>query len=63
MIVIEDEPTATAGDESETILPDPTTIPQRSPQRSPHRKYMVYFLLLDTHGCSFFADILIVGFV
>ena len=57
MIVIEDEPTATAGDVSETTLPNPATIPQSSPQRSPQRKYMVYFLLLGAHGCSFFADI------
>ena len=57
MIVIEDEPTATAGDMSETTLPDPATIPQSSPQRSPQRKYMVYFLLSGAHGRSFFADI------
>ena len=57
MIVIEDEPTATAGGVSETTLPDPATIPQSSPQRSPQRKYMVYFLLSGAHGCSFFADI------
>ena len=57
MIVIEDEPTATAGGVSETTLPDPATIPQSSPQRNPQRKYMVYFLLLDARGCSFFADI------
>ena len=53
VIVIEDEPTATAGGVSETTLRDPATIPQSSPQR----KYMVYFLLLGAHGCSFFADI------
>ena len=57
MIVIEDEPTAIAGGVSETTLPDLATIPQSSPQRSPQRKYMVYFLLLGAHGCSFFADI------
>ena len=49
VIVIEDEPTAIAGDESETILPDPATIPQSSPQR----KFIVYFLLSGAHGCSF----------
>ena len=53
MIVIEDEPTVTAGGVSEATLPDPATIPQSSPQR----KYMVYFLLLGAHGCFFFADI------
>ena len=57
MIVIEDEPAATVEGVSETILPDPATFPQRSPQRSPQRKYMVYFLMLGAHGCSFFADI------
>ena len=57
MIVIEDEPTVIAGGVSETTWPDLTTIPQRIPQRSPQRKYMVYFLLLGVHGCSFFADI------
>ena len=53
VIVIEDDPIATAGDMFETTLPDPASIPQSSPQR----KYMVYFLLLGAHGCSFFADI------
>ena len=57
VIVIEDDPTAMAEDMSETTFSDPATIPQSSPQRSPPRKYMVYFLLLGTHGCSFFADI------
>ena len=57
MIVIEDEPTATAEGVPETILPDPATLPQSSPQHNPQRKYMVYFLLLGAHGCSFFADI------
>ena len=57
MIVIEDDPTATAEDMSETTLSDPATIPQSSPQRSPQRKYMVYFLLSGAHGRSFFADI------
>ena len=41
VIVIKDEPTVTTGGVSETTLPDPATIPQRSPQR----KYMVYFPL------------------
>ena len=49
VIVIEDEPTTTAGGVSETTLPDPATIPQSSPQRSPQRKYMVYFLLSGAH--------------
>ena len=57
MIVIEDDPIATAVVMSETTLPEPATIPQSSPQRSPQRKYMVYFLLSGVHGCSFFADI------
>ena len=57
MIVIEDEPIATAGGVSETTLPDPATIPQSIPQRGPQRKYIVYFLLSGAHGCSFFADI------
>ena len=55
MIVIEDEPTATAGGVSETTLPDPATTPQSGPQRSPQRKYLVSFLLLAVHECSFFA--------
>ena len=53
VIVIEDEPTATAGGASETTLPDPATVLQSSPQR----KYMVHFPLLGAHGYSFFADI------
>ena len=57
VILIEDDPAATAGGVSETTLPDPATIPQSSPQCSPQHKYMVYFLLLGTHGCSSFADI------
>ena len=61
VIVIKDEPTATAGGVSKTTLPDPATFPQSSPQSSPQRspqcKYMVYFLLSGAHGCSFFADI------
>ena len=57
MIVIEDDPIVTAEGVPETTLPDPATIPQSSSQRSPQRKYMVYFLLLGAHGCSFFADI------
>ena len=57
VIIIEDEPTATAEGVFETILPDPATFPQSSPQRSPQRKYMVYFLLSGAHGRSFFADI------
>ena len=57
MIVIEDDPTVSAGGVSETTLTDLATTPQSSPQRSPQRKYMVYFLLFDAHGCFFFADI------
>ena len=53
VIVIEDEPTATAGGAPETTLPDPATVLQSSPQR----KYMVRFPLLGAHGYSFFADI------
>ena len=56
VIVIEDDPTTTAEDMSETTLSDPATIPQSSPQRSPPRKYMVYFMLSGAHGCSSFAD-------
>ena len=63
VIVIEDDPTMSAGGVSETTLTDPATTPQSSPQRSPQRKYMVYFSLTGAHGCSFFADILTVGFV
>ena len=43
VIVIEDEPTTTAGGASETTLPDPATVLQSSPQR----KYMVHFPLLS----------------
>ena len=50
VIVIEDEPTATAGGMSETTLPDPARIPHSNPQHSPQRKYMVYFLLSGAHG-------------
>ena len=57
MIVIEDDPTVSAGGVSETTLTDLATFPQSSPQR----KYMVYFLLSGAHGSSFFADILSVG--
>ena len=57
VIVIEDDPTATAEDMSETTLSDPAIFPQSSPQRSPPRKYMVYFMLSGAHGCSSFADI------
>ena len=46
VIVIEDEPTATAGGAPETTLPDPATLLQSSPQR----KYMVYFPLRGAHG-------------
>ena len=42
VIVIEDEPTATAGGAPETTLPDPATFLQSSPQR----KYMVCFPLV-----------------
>ena len=45
MVIIEDEPTATAGGAPEATLPDPATTPQSSPQRSPQRKYTVYLLL------------------
>ena len=57
VIVIEDEPTATAEGVPETTLPDPATFPQSSPQRSPQRKYIAYFLLPGVHWCTFFADI------
>ena len=57
MIVIEDDPTVSAGVVSEPTLTDLATTPQSSPQRSPHRKYMVYFLLLGAHVCSSFAVI------
>ena len=49
VIVIEDEPTATAGGASETTLPDPATVLQSSPQR----KFVVYFLLSGAHECFF----------
>ena len=49
VIIIEDDPTTTVEDMSETNLSDPATIPQSSPQRSPQRKYMVYFLLSGAH--------------
>ena len=45
VIVIEDDPTVSAGGVSETTLTDPATTPQSSPQRSPQRKFIVYFLL------------------
>ena len=57
VIVIEDDPTTTVEDMSETTLSDPATISQSSPQRSPPCKYMVYFMLSGAHGCSSFADI------
>ena len=53
VIIVEDEPTATAEDAPETTLLDPATILQSSPQR----KYMVRFPLLGVHGYSFFTDI------
>ena len=46
VIIIEDEPTATAGGAPETTLPDPATFLQGSPQR----KCMVYFLLRGVLG-------------
>ena len=57
MIVIEDDPTVSAGGGSETTLTDPATTPQSSPQR----KFIVSFLLSGAHECFFsFADILLV---
>ena len=53
VIVIEDDPTVSAGGVSETTLMDPAATPQSSPQRSPQRKFVVYFLLSGAHGCSF----------
>ena len=44
VIVIEDDPTVSAGGMSETTLMDLATTPQSSPQRSPQRKYMVLLL-------------------
>ena len=41
MIVIEDDPTVSAGGVSETTLTDPAATPQSSPQRSPHHKFVV----------------------
>ena len=41
VIVIEDDPTVSAGGVSETTLTDPATTPQSSPQRSPQRKFVV----------------------
>ena len=53
VIVIEDDPTVSAGGVSETTLTDPAATPQSSPQRSPQRKFVVYFLLSGAHGFSF----------
>ena len=41
VIVIEDDPTVSAGGGSETTLTDPAMTPQSSPQRSPQRKFIV----------------------
>ena len=53
VIVIEDDPTVSAGGGSETTLTDPATTPQSSPQRSPQRKFIVSFPLSGTHECFF----------
>ena len=53
VIVIEDDPTVSAGGGSETTLTDPATTPQSSPQRSPQRKFIVSFLLSGAHECFF----------
>src|SRR4051812_8649615 len=63
VIVIEDDPTVSAGGAPETNLPDPTAVLQSSPQRSPQRKYMVCFPLLGAHGYSLFAAILLLACV
>ena len=60
MIVIEDDPTVSAGGVSETTLTDPATTPQSSPQRSPQRKFIVYFLRQARMGALFSTDILTV---
>ena len=53
MIVIEDDPTVSAGGVSEPTLTDLATTPQSSPQRSPQRKFIIYFPPSGAHGCSF----------
>ena len=49
VIVIEDDPTVSAGGVSETTLTDPTATPQSSPQR----KFIVSFPLSGAHECFF----------
>ena len=53
MIVIEDDPTVSAGGGSETTLTDPAITPQSSPQCSPQHKFIVSFLLSGAHECFF----------
>ena len=53
VIVIEDDPTVSAGGVPEPTLPDLATTPQSSPQRSPQRKFIIYFPPSGAHGCSF----------
>ena len=53
VIVIEDDPIASAGGGSENTLTDPAITPRSSPQRSPQRKFIVSFLLLGAHECFF----------
>ena len=49
VIVIEDDPTVSAGGVPEPTLTDLATTPQRSPQR----KFIIYFPPSGAHGCSF----------
>ena len=41
VIVIEDDPIASAGGGPKTTLTDPAITPRSSPQSSPHRKFIV----------------------
>src|SRR4051812_8886135 len=61
LVVIDDEPTATAGGAPETNLPDPAADLQGSPQRNPQRKYMVYFRCLARMGAPLLFLLLISG--
>jgi hypothetical protein len=56
VVVIEDEPTATAEDAPETTLPVSESGARRSPQRSPRRKYSDYFPLAGAGEYIFVAD-------
>jgi hypothetical protein len=57
VVIIEDDPTATAGDAPETTLPGSESSVRRSPQRSPQRKYSDYFPLAGAGEYIFVADI------